>query len=321
MKLLKSLLMLCCVFVVSAEVTAQPLPAPVQSLQPLNSVIATINGHPITQHAFSLFFERSLKRLKMMNQPMPDMSKLRQYLFNQYVDLQLQLQLAAISNVNVTDKQVTQQIHSILKQRGITLAQLKQKVALEGYTYMQFRQEVQQEITVGMLQRQALGDQVTVSKEEIAKTLAQLKASPDFEKQYHVVDVLLPLSDPTHAQLSRAKQAAIEIRSYLLKGKSYHKVADSSNTDLGWRSLTDMPVLFSDAVKNLTVKGVSQPLLAANGYHVLQLVGVKQSKNKMPSVEQIGQRLYMMKLQKHIASWLNTLRKQADIQVFDPKLS
>lgn len=299
-------------------VAAESFPQPASSVQELNHVVAVVNGEPITQHQFQQFYDRSIKRLRQQHQLIPDIGEMHRYILNQLIDRRLQLQMAKRAGIKVTDKQVEKQIDSIKQQQKMTTAQLKAYVGNLGYTMDEFKKELRDEILIGQLQRQALSDQVTISKEEVLAEYNKLKNSPDFASQYQVIDVLVPLADnASDSQIAKAKQQANAFKAALLAGKSYKTLGSNNVSDLGWRSLDELPNLFASPVEKLSVHGVAGPLQAANGFHVLQLLGKKASKQPMPTLDQIQQHMFMMKLQKQMGSWLKNLRKQSDIQIYD----
>ena len=269
-----------------------------QPLQSLNQVIVIVNGQPVTEHQFGLFFNRAITRLKASGQTMPNMQQFRQYLLNQYIDRVLQLQVATRAKVTVTDKQVDQQIATLALQQKITAAQFTANAQAEGYTNDQFHEEVKTEMILGLLQRQALGGHVTVSQNEIKAALLKLKNNPQFSGQYHVVDFLTTLKPgATPSQIAQAVQA-------------------SQGTDLGWRPLAALPDMFATVVPTLKVNGLSGLIKAPNGFHVLQLKGVRSSAPAgLPPAQAVAQQIYMMKMQKALQAWEATLRKQATIQM------
>lgn len=297
---------------------AKSFPQPRSSVQDLNHVIATVNGEPITKHQFQQFYERSVKRLRQQHQLLPDIGEMHRYLLNQLIERRLQLQMAERAEIKVTAKQVRQQIQSIMKQQHMTLAELKQYVHGLGYTFDQFRKEVHDEILIGQLQRQALSSRVTVSKEEVTSAYNKIKNDPQFASQYHVVDLLIPLKDnATAAEVAAAKQKALSIKADLLKGGSYKYIDAKDATNLGWRTIDQLPDLFAKPVTALKVNGVTGPLRAANGFHIIQLLNKKPSKQVAPTLEQVQQHVFMKKLQTQMSKWLKELRKQSDIQIYD----
>lgn len=299
-------------------VAAKSFPQPASSVQDLNHVIATVNGEPITKHQFQQFYDRSIKRLREQHQLIPDIGEMHRYLLNQLILRRLQLQMAKRAGITVTDKQVQQQINSIMKQQHMTQAELKQYVHGLGFNFDQFRKEVREEIIIGQLQRQALGSKVMITKAEVMNEYNKVMSDPQFAAQYHVIDILVPLGDnPSAAAVTAAQQKAQTIKAKLAKGMSYKSVDASGATDLGWRTIAQLPDLFAKPVAQLKAGGVTGPLRAANGFHVIQLLKVKPSKQQAPTLDQVRQRLFMMKLQQQMGKWLKQLRKQSDVQIYD----
>lgn len=269
-----------------------------QPLQSLNRVIVIVNGQPVTEHQFDLFFNRALMRFKAAGQTPPNLQQLRQLLLNQYIDRVLQLQVAKRVNITVTDKQIDQQIATLAAAQKITPAQFAANAQAEGYGQDQLREEVKTEMIIGLLQRQALSSHVTVSQNEINAGLSKLKNNPQFSSQYHVIDFLTTLKPgATPAQIAQAVHA-------------------SYGADLGWRPLTALPDMFARVVPTLKVNGLSGLIKAPNGFHVLQLQGIRSAAPSGLSLKQaVAQQIYMMKMQKALQAWEATLRKQATIQM------
>lgn len=320
-RFLLGLISLMCVnaFAVNNDVASKPplLPQPKTSVVPLNRVLVTVNSAPITQHEFEVFYNRSIKRIQMMGQSVPsDSGKFRQYILKQYILRILQLQLAESYGITVTPKEVSKQLQLIAKQNKMTILQLKQKVQTEKYTYPEFRKEVKDEIIIEKLRHQAVGSSINVNDDEIQARYNELKQSPKFQKQYHVIDILTPLGDqPTKAQIAAALSTSKRIAQQF---KDTMKTKDKNKTDLGWRALSDLPDLFASAVKTSKVNDVVGPLRAANGFHVLKLAGVKDSSALLPSKQQVAQEVYFNKMQTKLNEWLKTIYSQADIKIVHP---
>lgn len=294
------------------------LPQPVKSVKELNRVIATVNGDPITQHQFSVFYTRAVARLKQQRQMLPDIGEMHRYILDQLIDRRLQLQLAKRNGIKVSEQQINKQIQVIMRQHKMNKAQLKAYLKNLGYTYSQFRDEVRTEIMIGMVQHNALAGRISLSQDQVQAEYNKLKSDPHFAAQYHVIDVLVPLGDnPSSAQVVAAKKTALALKSQLQRGVSYKSLRTNNVDDLGWRTLSEMPTLFASQVKGLKARGVAGPLRAANGYHVIQLLSMKKSASAMPTMQQVQQHLLMQQIQKQMADWLKQLRKQSDVQVYE----
>ncbi len=298
------------------------LPQPVKSVHDLNRVIATVNGDPITQHQFDAFYTQAVQRLKEQNQALPEQGQLRRYLLNQLIDQRLQIQMANRGGIHVSDDQVEQQIKLIMKQKNMTLAQLKQYLQERGYSFATFQNEVKNEMLVGQLQHSALANQVSISQNDVAAEYKKIQQDPRFSAQYHIIDMLIPLPEkPTTAQVAQALKSAQELKAQLQKGMPYSTLATNNKTDLGWRTLSQLPTLFADNVVSLKAGGVAGPLRAANGVHVLQVIALRKSTTPLPSLREVQEHIYMIKIQSKMADWLKNLRKQSDIQIYDQPAS
>ena len=72
--------------------------------------------------------------------------------------------------------------------------------------------------------------------------------------------------------------------------------------DLGWRSLSDLPTIFSDRVKNMKPGQISNPIKAPNGYHILKLLSTRTGGSTLTD-QQIQNIIMQQKFGKALKKW------------------
>ena len=103
--------------------------------------------------------------------------------------------------------------------------------------------------------------------------------------------------------MQKAKAKVDEVIKALQAGTNFSKVSasfsDAPNAleggSLGWKSSTQMPALFLDALKNMQVGTVSEVLRSPNGFHILKLISKRGGSSPLV-IEQTHARHILIKL-------------------------
>ena len=281
------------------------LPTPnATQMKPLNGIAAIVNDDIITQSQFNHAMMAARQQLTQSNIPVPDATTLKKQVMDQLIYQHLQLQIAKRNNIEATNKQINAAMARIAEQNKIPVTELKTKLAQEGISYHTFRSQISKQIIISQLQHQAVSN-ITVNKKDIAAFREQHKTelSP---MQYHVANLLVPSK-------TKAKQLMEKLRT---NGHHFDQLMQNypGSGDLGWRNLNDLPTLFSDAIKKTKPGAVAGPLHAANGYHIIKLLGTR-NKGGGPTDAQVQNILMQQKFQKALQKWLQQLRRSAYIHI------
>lgn len=145
--------------------------------------------------------------------------------------------------------------------------------------------------------------------------------------EYQVEHIMLspnPVRDMDQAQ-ALAEQLRGEIESgkltFAAAAKEYSDDPNSAGSggDLGWVTLGDLPPQFGQAIRNLPVNQLSQPVKTDYGWHLIEVTGKRQS-NVSESEQQSNayQAIFQRKLQDQLAEFKRTLHDQAYVKIFNP---
>lgn len=250
----------------------------------LDKIVAIVNDNAITQSQLNQQITLYRQQLQFAHAPIPAPAILRKQALQNMIDTQLQIQLAKKENITVDDASVTQAITRIAQQNGLTLAQLQSKVAQQGMNYDKYKKEIKKQMIISDLQQREVAPQVVISEQAVTdflqqhgkQLLAAQSAAPATQSSqpalYHVIDIIVPIPDsPTPQQEADALQQAKGILTKLRSGATI----SVQSSDLGWRTFKDLPDIFEPVVKNMQPGTISEPIRAPNGYHMVQLAGVR----------------------------------------------
>lgn len=249
--------------------------------EPVNQMAAVVNDSVITHQELLAQINTQKAHLQQRQIPLPAENALKEQVLRHMIDTEIQLQLAKSNNIEISFDDVSKAIITIAKNNKISIAELKQSILNSGDTWKNYRASIKKEMLLSTLQRKSIG-QVIVSDEQVNDYLKAYNQKGDYK--YHVKDLLLPLTEePSSTELVLVQKQATDILHRLEKGLPFEKgtVELSSGkvqltvSDLGIRSLSSLPHMFSDKIITMKKGAVVGPIRAANGLHIIKLLDIK----------------------------------------------
>ena len=296
----------CCVVTVSVAETE------------LNRVVATVDGDPITAHELDRY---------AADMGAPDVS--RQQLLDTLITERLLEKEATARKVTVTDDDVAAYVAEIQKQNGLDEAAFTAALEAQGLTLDAYRARIKDELLKTQLVNQAIRARVNVPHEEVERYYEAHKETYRTGGGRTVRDIFLPVppgaSDAeaaaVEAQARELAASATSERKFAALAREYSKGPGAEQGGvLGTFGPGEMQDEFDRAVFALDVGGVSEPIAAGGGYHVLRVDDeVDAGYRPLKDVEdQIRDELYGKALEERYRDWLaHDLREQHDVEVLD----
>src|SRR5262249_39686541 len=124
------------------------------------------------------------------------------------------------------------------------------------------------------------------SDAEVSAAYESNKARLMMPRQFHLAQIVLNVRpDATQREDDDARKKAMEFRAQAVRPKadfgaiarqnSQERVSAEKGGDVGWLREPDMVPAVRDAVAEMTVNEISQPVRAPDGWHVLKLLETK----------------------------------------------
>jgi peptidyl-prolyl cis-trans isomerase SurA len=279
--------------------TAVPVPATVAAPQAattpapgvlLDSVAAVVNDDVILKSELNAQVADAERQILAHNTPLPEYSVLQKQVLDGMVVNRIELQQAAQRGVTVSDDAVNQALTRIAQRDGVTLDQLPDTLRKQGYEYDRFRRELRDQLVIQNLEQQILADQLHITQQELEDQMRADQGSGDSETQYHVAQILVatPLN-PTPDDIATARKKMDVIYQKIKSGTDFAAAAvaysEGQNAlqggDIGWRKASELPTLFAPIVMQMKPGDFSTPIQSANGFHLVKLIDVKRSEQKV----------------------------------------
>lgn len=288
----------------------------------LDNIVALVNDDVITKselnHALSMMkMEFSRNHLPSSANDLPNQ------VLDQLINRKLQLLFASQMGLKTTDNELDNAIERVAKLNNVPVATLYKRINQMGMSITDYRQEMRDQLTMQKLQQQEVLSRITLSKQEVDSFLSSKMWQNNGAKEYKIDDILIPLSEePSTTEITAAKKRAQGIITKLKAGQSIREIqqAESSDkgalqhTNLGWRSLAEMPSAFAEQVAHMQKKEVAGPIKTANGLHIIHLAAERADKQAPPDKKQIEELLLQRKFEEAVQTWMSKLRTQSFVK-------
>jgi len=300
------------------------------SEETLDSVVAIVNNGVIVESELDRAMEKSQNQLSLANTSKPEKEAFKKQVLSQMINKKLQIQLADMVGINVSDEQVDKAISSIAEKNKLSTDQLYAELSRQGLSRTEYRETIHDELLIHQVQEQAVVPSVNVSLQEVDEFMRSKAWLAHNNKEYHLEDILVAIPDtPTSKDIQAAKQKASEVYDEIKKGADFNKVAlkesEGSSAlqggDLGWRKLPEIPSAFADQILLVKEKEIAGPIQTANGFHIIKVAGIRSTGKELSlddQKKQIQQLIFERKFKENLQSWMTKIRGEAFIDL-EPK--
>ena len=270
----------------------------------LDRIVAIVDQTVITEHELESRMRTVTAQLKKQNTELPAENVLRKQILERLISDALQLQYAAQTGLKVDDNQLNKTIERIAEQNQMSIKEFTDALSADGISMTKFRADIRSEITIARLREREVESRVNVSESEIDNFLTTQSSNNENRDEFEISHILIRTPEEgTPEEIQKAKAKVDDAIKLLQEGSSFAKVSasfsDAPNAleggNLGWKSATQIPTLFLDALKNMQAGEVSQPLRSPNGFHILKLTS-KRGGNSPLVIEQTHARHILIKL-------------------------
>ena len=282
----------------------------------LDKIIAVVNDEIITQSELdhTIAVEKKFMQHKVLQF---DQKKIKKQALDQLIYQKLQLQMAKINQIKVTENEIKMAIKHMLTVNHLSKTVFEKKLIHRRISYKEFYSQLQKQLIILKLQHQVFQDNFSIDKYDIENFQKQNVKQRIAMIKYHIATVLISIPTlATSAQISRVKDKAILVLKQLKKGSNFETVMKMhpGSIDLNWRFADELPQVFVNSVLKMKPNELSDPIQSSNGFHIIKLIG-KEIKNTI-SDKQMQQIIYRKKAEKVLQKWLMQLRNSAYIHIY-----
>jgi peptidyl-prolyl cis-trans isomerase SurA len=193
----------------------------------------------------------------------------------------IQKQEAERRGVTIDDETLTRAVSQFAQNNNMTLEEFQTQLAKDGTSFRQFREDIRAEMVISRLQRAMINRRISISDQDIQGLLNSPFYKQLFSDEYRVGHIMITLEDDASSDtVKQAVTSASAMVADLRGGEDFAQTAiarSSASTaleggDLGWRKAGELPTLFTEAVLEMQLGDVSDPIVSGSTVHVIKLL-------------------------------------------------
>lgn len=300
------------IFLIAAGFAAAVLTMDVRA-QVLDRIVAVVEDDVILERELNTEVAVITAKLRSNNVMIPPDYVLRKQVLERLVVDKLQRQLAARSGIQVSDDMLRNSVAEIAARNGMSVDAFRVELGKQGMDYKGFEDNLRNEIVINQLRGREIGARIKVTDAEVAHYMETQGKSGSVNSQYRLGHILIAVSEAASSgAIQKAKDKAEQVVADLRAGKDFKQMAISVSNDdnalkggdLGWRSIGQIPTLFTDVVTGMKQGDISDPIRSPSGFHII----------KMLEMEGSGQHIVTKTKVRHILIKTNELVDDAEAQ-------
>ncbi|MBI2486812.1 MAG: peptidylprolyl isomerase [Deltaproteobacteria bacterium] len=283
----------------------------------MDKIVAVVNDDLIT---LSELNEMAVKVNSNPDAPKED----QRAVLDQMIELKLLDQEAKKLGLSVSEREVDAAIEAVKRQYNLTDEQMDEVLKKQNLTPEAFREQWRFQILGNKVIGTQVKGQIAVTEDEIKKYYEENYGEHDTGKEMHIAHILIPFDSP--AEKEKARDLALEITEKARSGEDFGELAKkySNDTvsaerggDLGFVQKGDLVASLEEAIKEMPVGEISDPVESPSGFHVIKVLDKRESSEISidDAREEIKQKIYRQKAESALKTWVEGVRKTAYIEV------
>ena len=254
--------------------------APIQA-QTIDRIVAVVEDDVILERELDNEVAALTNKLRGNNVMLPPAFVFRKQVLERMIVDKLQRQLAARSGIQVSDEMLRNSVADIASRNNMSVEQFKHELASQGMDYKAFEENLRNEIIINQLRSREISSRIKVTDAEVNHYLETQGNVDASNTQYHLGHILISVPSGASASvIQKAKEKANSIVADLRNGKDFKETAigasDDDNAlkggDLGWRTIGQLPTLFTDIAPTMAQGDISDPIRSPSGFHIIKML-------------------------------------------------
>lgn len=284
----------------------------------LDFIVAIVNEDIITRYELDKEIKTVFRQLRQRGTNIPDSDSLEKQVLKRLVLQRIQLQTAKRIHIQVTDETLNSAIENIAKQNKIVIDDFPGVLEREGVNYSDFRERIRNDLVIGRLQQRQVRNRVIVTEQEIKNFQDNQRVQGTASDEYKLGHILVVLPEAASAEeIQKARKEAEGILKQLADGSDFSQLAITASAgqqalsggDLGWRKVTQLPIIFANVVLTMKAGDVSSLIRSPSGFHIIKLMD-KRSNEPQHIVQQTKARHILIKTTDNVSSEQAKIRLQ-----------
>jgi peptidyl-prolyl cis-trans isomerase SurA len=256
----------------------------------LDTIIAVVEDDVILERELQKEVAAIEQRIQQGGASLPPAYVLRKQVLEKMIVDKLQRQLAEKAGITVSEEQLNSSAADIARRNNMDVEQFRAELEGQGMSYQSFLDNMRNEIIINQLRGREIGGRIKVTDREVEHYMETQDKIGEESTQYHLGHILIAVKEgASSTEIQKAMSKADDLARKLQAGQDFSQIAisesDDANAlkggDLGWRTLSEIPSLFVNEIRQMKQGDVSEPIRSPSGFHIIKMLELKGMDNHM----------------------------------------
>ncbi len=256
----------------------------------LDTIIAVVEDDVILERELEKEVTVIEQRMQQSQAALPPAYVLRKQVLEKMIVDKLQRQLAEKAGITVNEEMLNSSAADIARRNNMDIEQFRTELERQGMSYQSFLDNMRNEIIINQLRGKEIGVRIKVTDREVEHYLETQDKIGEESTQYHLGHILIAVKEgASSTEVQQAMNNADELVKTLRAGQDFSQAAISESNDdnalkggdLGWRTLSEIPTLFVNEIKQMKQGDVFDPIRSPSGFHIIKMLELKGTDNHM----------------------------------------
>ncbi|QJD59404.1 molecular chaperone SurA [Pseudomonas sp. gcc21] len=248
---------------------------------PLDRVAAIVDNDVVMLSQVEERMGAVRQQLNERDAQLPPEDALRRQVLDRLILESIQLQMGDRAGIRIDDASLNQTMQQLAQRNGVSLEQFRAALERDGISYQQAREQIRREMIINRVRQRRVAERIQVSDQEVRNFLSSEVGQYQTSADYRLAMIVLPVSESASESEVREKaELATELYNELRAGADFTTLAVSRSGgdtaleggELGWRKAAQLPRPFAQAIGQLDIGEITQPLRSPSGFHILKLL-------------------------------------------------
>ncbi len=256
----------------------------------LDTIVAVVEDDVILERELQKEVAIIEQRIQQSGAALLPAYVLRKQVLEKMIVDKLQRQLAEKAGITVSEEQLNSSAADIARRNNMDVEQFRAELERQGMSYQSFLDNMRNEIIINQLRGREIGGRIKVTDREVEHYLETQDKIGEESSQYHLGHILIAVKEgASSTEIQQAMSKADGLVKKLQAGQDFSQLAisdsDDANAlkggDLGWRTMSEIPTLFVNEIRQMKQGEVSEPIRSPSGFHIIKMLELKSTDNHM----------------------------------------
>jgi peptidyl-prolyl cis-trans isomerase SurA len=291
----------------------------------IDRIVAVVDQTVVTENELNDRIRTVSAQLEKQGVQLPPPEVLQKQILERLINDRLQLQFAAQTGLRVDDSQLEKTIERIAEQNKLSMPDFKAALEADGISYRKFREDIRTEIILARLREREVDNRINVTEAEIDNFFTTQSSRGEVQDEFEISHIMIRTpEESTPEDLQKLRSKADQALKQLQDGADFGQISasfsDAPNAleggSMGWKTATQIPALFFDALKSMQIGQLSPVLRSPNGFHILKMTNRRGGSSPLV-VDQTHVRHILIKLSEVVSEAdgkhrLDTIKERLD---------